>query len=36
MADHAKGSSTEIVFSSFQADGTAASNFSANRFEQVS
>ncbi|MCL3883035.1 outer membrane lipoprotein-sorting protein [Marivita sp. GX14005] len=36
MTDHAKGSTTEIVFSAFRSNGTAAANFSANRFERVS
>lgn len=36
MTDHAKGSSTEIAFSTFTASGTAESNFSANRFQRVS
>ena len=36
MTNHTAGSATEIAFSAFQADGTSASNFSANRFQQVS
>ncbi|GFE51888.1 membrane protein [Roseobacter cerasinus] len=36
MTDHAKGSTTQISFSTFTATGTAESNFSANRFQRVS
>lgn len=36
MTDQVKGSETEIKFSSFSANGTASSSFSANRFQQVS
>lgn len=36
MTDHAKGSVTQIAFSAFRTNGTASSNFSANRFQRVS
>jgi Outer membrane lipoprotein-sorting protein len=36
MVDHTKGSSTEVAFSRFRADGADSSSFTANRFQTVS